>query len=155
MSIEYGGKYLYGSLIRMGRDASFEEIRLETQVWAEGVSQKAIEQEAEFRVIKPVEGDTAIAAVPRYEAFTQIVPRLVEQGISFVEIAGNDQIVVTVIAPSDHVYEPIDSMTLFSMPILSEPGFIRHTVQVPVQSLHLVIEEVVDAGLVLEHIYDY
>jgi hypothetical protein len=36
-----------------------------------------------------------LAAIPRYEAFTQIVPALTREGVRFVEIAGNDEIMAT------------------------------------------------------------
>ena len=155
LSVEYGLKALYGWLIRQGARAVYAPEDLEIQVWAAGVSEAALKQEPDVRVVRAFDGEAAIVSIPRYEAFTQIVPRLAKQGVRFVEMAGNDEILVTAFAPRDWQYDLPNGEFLFAMPILTQPELKRVAVRVPVRSLPLVLEEMENSGVKLEHIYDY
>ena len=155
LSLEYGTKALYGRLLRQGAEATFAPINLETQVWASGLSTELLQAEPEVRIIQPIDEQTALAGIPRYEAFTQIVPRLTAQGVQFIDIAGNDEILITALAPSDWTYSLPDGQRLFAMPSLIEPHRQRIVVKVPVKSLHQVLNHMADHNIQLEHIYDY
>ena len=108
-----------------------------------------------MRAVKRIGDGPPIVALPRYEAFTEIVPRLTQQGAHFVEIAGNDEILITVLAPRDWVYDQEDGKVLFTMPILTQPDRQRIAVRVPVQALDRVLAALSDSPATLEHIYDY
>lgn len=155
LSLEYGGKALYARIIKGGNEASFTPQDLEIQVWATGISEEVLQQEPDIQIVKTIDDEAVIAAIPRYEAFTKTLPRLVERGVQFVEIAGNDEILITVIAPSNWAYQMEAGKVLFERPVLSQPGFNRIAVNVPVPSLHVVLNELAAQGIELEHIYDY
>ena len=74
----------------------------------------------------------------------------------FLDIAGNDEILVTALAP-DSVNEQALKLTtvLTSRPILTEPGRKRLAVRAPVAQLHRAMEELRNAGATIEHLYEY
>jgi hypothetical protein len=41
------------------------------------------------------------------------------------------------------------------MPILTQPNLQRVAVKAPVKSLHLILADLEDSGLKIEHVYDY
>jgi hypothetical protein len=94
-------------------------------------------------------------AVPRYEAFTQIAPRLAQQGVRFVELAGNDEILISAIAPRDWVYDLPEGEFLFAMEILTQPELKRIAVKAPVKSLHTILTDLENSSIKIEHVYDY
>lgn len=155
LSLEYGLKSIYGRLIRQGTQAAYAPEKLEIQLWAEGVSGALLQQEPELRVVKALDEQAAIIAVPRYEEFTHIMPRLAQAGVRFVEIAGNDEILVTAIAPADWDYDLPAGELLFAMEILTQPELKRVAVKVPVNALHAILNGLEDSGVKIEHVYDY
>lgn len=155
LSLEYGGKALYGRLIGQGTQAAYAPEDLEIQAWAEGLSTEVLQQEPQLRVVKIISPDAAIVALPRYEVFTQIVPRLARQGVRFVELAGNDEILITALAPQEWAYNLPDGALLFTMPVLTQPNLKRVAVKAPVTSLSAVLVGLEANGVKLEHIYDY
>jgi hypothetical protein len=155
LSMEYGSKAVYAWLIRQGTQSVYSSEDLEIQVWAEGVSAEVLRDESQARIVKPIDDNAAIVSLPRYEAFTLLVPELTEQGMRMIEIAGNDEILITVIAPQSWEYDLDDGQFLFAMPILTEPDRRRVAVQVPVNALHRVLSDLDKPMITLEHIYDY
>ena len=87
------------------------------------------------------------------------MPRLVTDGVRFVEIAGNDEIMLTVLAPRDWKPAPDQGDLLFAMPILTQSDRSRHALRVPVAALHTVVGSLTrppaSDAVTLEHIYDY
>jgi hypothetical protein len=155
LSLEYGGKSFYGWVIKGGNEASFEPVDVEMTLWVAGLTPEILEQEPDIQLIKRLDDQTSVVIVPRYEAFTQMTPRLVAQGVRFVEIAGNDQIMMTIIGPATWPNELPAGQFLFDMPVLSQSELKRVAWRVPVKELHRVLAELESRGLRLEHIYDY
>jgi hypothetical protein len=155
LSLEYGSKALYGGLIKSGTQSTFEPQNLEILAVVEGLTDAIAQSESQLRIEKRINDRQTLVAIPRYEAFTRLVPRLAERDVRFVEIAGNDEILLTVIAPNGWDGAPRDSETLFAMPILTQPGQQRVALKVPVAALHRVLADLPGSGATLEHIYDY
>jgi len=155
LSLEYGVKSMYGWLIKHGTQATYAPEDLAIQVWAEGLSDEVLTREPQLRIVKAIDTHAAIVALPRYEAYTHIVRRLVRQGVQFVEMAGNHDILITVIAPHNWSYDLQDGAFLFAMPIRTQPQRQRVAVQAPVKSLHRVLNMLESRHIEIEHIYDY
>ena len=155
LSVEYGSKAVYGWLIGLGTRGVYRAEDLRIYAWVDGVPDVAVRQERQLQIVRMVDSRNAIVALPRYEAFTQIVPRLARQGMRFVDIAGNDEILITAFAPQAWTYDVNEGSFLFAMPILTQPEVKRVAVKVPVRSLHLVLNELERRSIQLEHIYDY
>ena len=96
-----------------------------------------------------------VVIIPRYQEFTTIVSRLAARNVHFVEIAGNDEILVTAIAQRAWTYSLSEGEFLFSADIPTAPDFKRIAVRSPVRSLHTVLNDLANRGIKIEHVYDY
>lgn len=159
LTLEYSVKAGYGWLIKAATESVYapEDVTIWTR--AEALPADPGQFGPDVWVVESTDGKPPLLALPRYEAFTVIMPKLVEQGVRFSEIAGNDEIMVTVLAPSSWSYSGGGSEILFSMPILTEPGRTRYALKAPVGSLHAVVSELTrlppSDGVTIEHFYDY
>jgi hypothetical protein len=106
-------------------------------------------------VIKSFDDGSALLSLPRYEEFRDTVLRLTGRGVAFREIAGNGRILLTCVAPSQLPLDPSGGRVLFARPILTEPAKKRIGIAAEVSSLHRVLRQLADAGVEVEHIYDY
>lgn len=154
LTAEYGTKAIYGWLIGESTRASFVPPILITYTWAENwpdAAQKVpgVEVTAEFGE------DGVILALPRYEGFSVATPQLAAAGVRFVQVAGNDDIMLTVLAPRTWEYDLDVGEVLFAQPILTDSNLQRLALNVPVSELHTVLNELAKRKFVLEHIYDY
>lgn len=113
----------------------------------------------EAQSIKQVTGDTELVSLPRYQAFTDLVTRLVtsptELPFSFLEIAGNRAIALTLITPTDWVSPLEDGSIIDELRLLSEPGKKRVALSVDVRNLLTDLRAVLASGASIDHIYDY
>lgn len=155
LSTEYGAKAAYAWVIKKATRSVYSPDELKIQMWATGVTPEVLAREPEVKLLQDLGNQGAIVEAPRYETFTQLVPRLAAQGVQFVEIAGNDEIMVTLIAPRDWRYDLADGNLLFSMPILTQPNSERLAVNVPVTALQRVLNDLAGREIHFEHVYDY
>jgi hypothetical protein len=153
LTAEYSAKGIYGWLIGLGSGATYGAEELRIHAWIDNA------RDAVFAggVIKKVERlgpHSYIVTLPRYEAFTTQAKLLVKQGVRFVEIAGNDDILVTVVAKG--TVEPGSGVTaVLDERVLTQTTMRRIALKVPVRSLHEVILRLEKSGATIEHIYDY
>ncbi|CAA9333528.1 MAG: hypothetical protein AVDCRST_MAG93-6311 [uncultured Chloroflexia bacterium] len=151
LTMEYGIKAGYGWLLGRGTQSAFSPQDLTIAVWVRG-DERRLASEPAVTVLSR-DGDNLLIAVPRYESFTQLVPRLAED-LTFIEIAGNRTILVTVLAPRAWQNEDENVTQLFSKPSLTERTRQRVALDVPVEQLsHLLLT--LPPGVQFEHIYDY
>lgn len=101
-----------------------------------------------LRVIGPCCNGATRIETPRYRAFTELARVLAARGARFVEIAGNDQILLTAISD-----QPRMTGAIHSLPRQGNPGY-RHLVLVPVGDLAARLRDAGD-GARIEHIHDY
>lgn len=155
LGVEYSGKGFYGRLIKGGTQAAYEPDELEIEATVMGITPEVLADFPEVEVLREVDETITLVRMPRYEAFTQLVPRLVERGVQFQQIAGNERILLSVWAPVDWSYNLSEGELHFGLPILTEPEQTRLAITVPVTALHQVITELGEHPVQLEHIYDY
>ena len=108
--------------------------------------------------IKPVRAlspQWQLVQIPRYKDFTEIVQGLLDRGISLAEIAGNREIMVTVIAPKDARLDVKDAAQLFSLDLDARPGFRRAGLTARIDRLVDINRELKAQGATIEHFYDY
>jgi len=163
LSTDYGVKAFYGWLIHLGADAVYggpDDTQIEAVV--EGLTPEMLEEQnapldtlPKVRLVQKINDTQALIKLTRWEVLTRTVPGLTQEGLQFVEIAGNDEILVTAIGPTGQpeVYE--HATYLFEMPVLIQPGMSRVMLKVKVAELHLLIQELGEKDIQLEHIYDY
>lgn len=98
---------------------------------------------------------TALLQIERWKEFSEVVPALAYAGVDFVEIAGNDDIAVSLIEPSDSSWQPSAGERLFTSRVVTDPGRARAVWFVPVAELGGFLRQARQARLTFEHLYDY
>lgn len=154
LSFEYGAKAAYGWLIRQATGAVYDADELRIFAWVRA-GDDALASEPEVQLVQSAGDSGAIVTLPRYEPFTQMVPRLVARGVEWQDLAGNDEIMVTLIGFNNWDYDLSVGKQLFEMPVLPDPQRKRIAVSVPVRELHELLAQIGSRGAQLEHIYDY
>lgn len=96
-----------------------------------------------------------IVDIPRYQEFTTIAQELAQRYVRFLEVAGNPQITVSVLALEGWRYGHPGAQELFSSPILTHPGQKRVLMGCDVAALHTVLRTLRADGVVVEHVYDF
>ncbi|MCH1912622.1 FAD-binding oxidoreductase [Leptospira noguchii] len=129
-------KALYGKLIALGTESVYAPETFEVKAWV-------VEN-----------GKGTIRSIPRYEAFTKAVPEIVKKNVSFVEIAGNRKILMTLIVPSEVNLRDREEV-LYEWNILTEPNQKRVAVVAPVSRLHEILINSEKNGFKVDHIFDY
>ncbi len=113
---------------------------------------------ADGRIAKrePLGADSELLALPRYEPFTATVRALAEQGVRFVEIAGNDRLLVTLLAPADWHDTAGRGDLLVEWPILTDRSRKRVALTVAVPRLHEVLPSLGrEPSVSIDHLYDF
>lgn len=152
--LAYMIKQAYADLIRSGLAASSAPAELDIHVWAKGPVGDAVRGEADTALERDFGADGAVFVTKRYQVFTEMIPRLIAKGVSFVEIGGNDEILMTVLSDAD-VAAPAGTAVLFSYELPAQPGLRRTGLVARVDALHTAIPELAGKGVRLEHVYDY
>ncbi|WP_137109636.1 hypothetical protein [Rhodobacter sp. SY28-1] len=145
LGLEYRAKAAYAKVIEAAVAAvGADQLRLRAVVG--GLSAEALAALPDVQVIETLPDGVVIEA-PRYRAFTRLAEQIVADGGSFVEIAGNDDILFTAITP-----EATFPGAIHSFARQGNSGF-RHLVLVPVADLDAVLRDLPREAL--EHIHDY
>lgn len=154
LTAEYGTKAVYAWLIRAGTGTVYapEDSTIHLRVAHMPASAFADSRIAKVKAAGP---DAWIIRIPRYEAFTEIVVALARQGVRFRDIAGNDEILVTAIAPRTWRYTLPQGRLLFSERIMTDRSVKRVAVYAPVESLHTILAGLEAGGARIEHLHDY
>ncbi|TPN77511.1 hypothetical protein FJ987_23295 [Mesorhizobium sp. CU2] len=121
-------------------------------VWAKGPVGEAARNEPDTLLERDLGADGTIFITRRSQAFTDMTPRLIDKGVSFVEIGGNDEILVTVLSSAE-VAAPEGSRILFSHQVPIDPDTRRTALTVAVRKLHNVLPALAKAGARLERVY--
>jgi hypothetical protein len=151
LTLEYGVKSVYAQALGALAAAAPAELRIRSVV--EGGNPAKI---GGVRVIEALDGGRAeVIETPRYAAFTRIIKDFAASGISFTEIAGNDDIMIAVLVPAADNLRFHDATELFSVPVQTRPGWQRLMLGVPVKSLTRTVRAIGVTNAELEHVYDY
>ena len=154
LSAEYGLMATYAGIVRLGTHRIQKPDDLVIHAWIEGASDRIFEDDR-IRKIKTVGDRSYIVTLPRFEAFTPTVAGLAKQGVRFREFAGNDEILLSAIAPSALDFRLATGEVLLKEPLLTNPGATRIAVKAPVESLPAVLADLARLGITLERLYDY
>lgn len=155
LTVEYAIKAVYGVIIEKATRATYVPAPLEINAFVKNIPPPVLAKTPGLNVMQQLGNAVQLVELPRYEAFTNVVTLLARQKIEFIEIAGNDDILITAIAPSDWSGEVESGDVLFAMPILTAPGQQRFGIRVAVSSLSEIINDLESQGIKIEHVYDY
>lgn len=153
LTTEYGAKALYALLIGFGSETTYGTV--DTTIGAR-IQNAGPEVFADGAVKKITETPTGIVVrIPRYEAFTGRVLSMLRQGVRFVDIAANDEIVITVLAPAGWSGDNLNALTVVDERVLTDVTTRRVALRIPVKELHTVVPRIEAGGARVEHLYDY
>lgn len=108
----------------------------------------------DIKLIERRADGSAVIETPRYRAFTRIILRLADGESSFIEIAGNDEILLTLLTYGDIPGFPARHK-LFETRLQARPGWTRFGIVVPVRELGGLVRASKRVNAVFEHAYDY
>ena len=126
-----------------------------TDAWVENLDEAVRAQISHLKLVKRVGPQAVIVGIPRHQEFTAIASILAQHGVSFVEIAENSQVTLSVLAPQAWHHEGSDTQQLFSMPVLTRPGWQRVVLKCTVPSLAQSLSALHSDAVVIERVYDY
>ena len=155
LTADYTIEAFYGWLIEKMTHLTYGSEPSETYAWIDNATPSVLGRTPRVKQVKQVGQMAFLADIPRYQEFTSTTSTLAEGGIQFVEIAGNSQIIVSVLAPQSWHYDGPDAQQLFSVPILTDPKIQRVVMRCDVPFLSSLLEALRTDGATIEHIYDY
>jgi hypothetical protein len=153
LTLEYAGKAVYARVIAAGAGAS-GPVALRLRSVVAGHDPSDVAADARIVVVRTLADGASVIDTPRYRAFTEILAGLAARGREIVEIAGNDDVLITVLAPQERAPDKLGKQ-LFEVPIQARPGWHRIGLDVKVASLASILRQLPANGMELEHVYDY
>jgi hypothetical protein len=154
LSTEYVVKAGYAWLIKLGTQSVYEAAKPVTAVV---LDRMPAAMPAALPELKRLDGggDAVLMTVPRYRAFMAYAQALAAQGVAFQEIAGNRGVIVaSVIERSQSAAPAAPLRTLFVQPILTQRGWERRVIALPVAELSAQLRRWRAADVQVEHLYD-
>jgi hypothetical protein len=146
LGVEYGGKAVYAQVIAdavasVGADAL--TLRMVVAAPAGALD----DLEAVTIIDRRQEG--IVIETPRYRALTLLLTQMAARGVEFIEIAGNDDILLTATSPENTAPD-----ALFTFPRQGY-GDYRHLIALKVPELAARLRGFTDDSAALEHVHDY
>ena len=155
LTIDYTLEAFYCWLIEQATRATYGREPDDTYARVEKLDEALLLRIPHLKLVKRVAAQAYIVDIPRYQEFTGVALMLAEHGVRFVEIAGNSQITFSVLAPQVWHHEGSVALQVFSMPILTRPGWQRAVLTCGVPSLDQCLNAMHSDGAMVEHVYDY
>jgi hypothetical protein len=155
LTIDYAAEAFYCWFIEKGTHATYGHEPDKTYAWVENLGETLLPEIAHLKLTKRVDPQGSVVEIQRYQEFTAVASTLAQHDVRFVEIAGNSQITLSVLAPQTWRYDGSAAQQLFSIPVLTQPGWQRVVLACSVPSLDQSLRTLHSEGLTVEHIYDY
>ena len=155
LGAEYFVKIGYGWLIQKALDASSDDEPRDILFVVTKLPPEMLAKEPRIKPIRELTPQWQLVQTPRYKDFTEIVLGLLDQGIAIAEIAGNHEILITVIAPKTAKLDLTDAAELFSLDLDARPGFRRAGLRARIDRLVDINRDLKARGASIEHFYDY
>jgi len=154
LSAEYGVKAGYAKLIGSAAGATMDPAAPKLWFVAKGSPEAVRAIDARLKPIRSGGGLTVVEA-PRYAQFTDLIGKIAASPVGIVEISGNDDILVTILAPTSAPPEPGDGTVLISQALADRPGWMRYGISTKLPKLLGLLRAVKARGGTVEHVYDY
>lgn len=154
LSAEYGVKAGYAKLIGSAAGATMDPAAPTLRFVATGTPAAIRAIDPRLKPIRAAGGMTVVEA-PRYAQFTDLLGKLAASRIGIVEISGNDDVLVTILAPASAGPKPEEGTVLISQPLADRPGWSRYGISTRVPKLLALLRAIKARGGTVEHVYDY
>jgi hypothetical protein len=130
LSLQYGIKAPYAKAIGLLAGAAPAATRIRSVI--ADLREEDLSAEPRLHVVRR-EGTLTVVETPRYQELTEILLKLSARGRQVTDIAGNERILVTVLAPECRKTE--GGRLLFTVAIATRPGWCRHALDLDVPGL--------------------
>ena len=163
LTAEYGVKAFYAAGITAATHAAYapEDDRMQlvvTGLHAGRSCSDTTSPAGDLCVLDQLDAVHTLIATKRYDDFRDAMQRLARQDstVGIREIAGNDDILLTGIAPAQWDASRLSGIAVYALPLATDATRERVAVRVKVpQLLPLLRQLEAPGGLVVDHIYDY
>lgn len=155
LGAEYFVKIGYASLIQKALDAGGDSEPRDIMFAVATLPPEVLAKEPRIKPIRALTPQWQLVQTPRYKDFTEIVQGLLDNGYSLAEVAGNHDILITVIAPDAAKLDIKGTTVLFSLELDARPGFRRAGLKARIDKLVDINRELKARGASIEHFYDY
>ena len=155
LTYDYAVEAFYCELIEIATRLTFGVAGTDTYARIDNASDSVFVAHPHIRRVKPIGRTSYIVIIPRYQEFTPTAISLAHAGVRFRDIAGNREIVISVIAPRSFTYDLNDGEILFSSDVPTNPALKRLVCRTSVPSLPALLAALRQRRLTVEHIYDY
>jgi len=155
LTLDYTVEAFYCWLIEKATHLTYGYEPADTYAWIDTANESIFQQLPRMKNVKQAGPGAFIVDLPRYQEFTSVATALAERKARFVDMAGNSQITLSVLAPSGWKYGGPDAQVLFSSPILTNTGLTRTVLGCDVTSLNNVLNALAEEKVSIEHVYDY
>ena len=112
-------------------------------------------EDERVREFKPLGPNSYIVSLPPREGFTETVRELQAKGVRFLSIAGNDDIMLTALAPHALAAAVPADRRVAKLPLPADPLRSRLALRVRVTALAEVLAWLAARGASIEAIHDY
>ncbi len=158
LSLEYAFKAGYASLIEAGTKAAYVPEDDKIQMLVTGWANELDRDYPEVINLEHIDDRITLIAMPRYDVFRDTVKNLATSNASLqiLEIAGNDEIFLTGVAPKNWKYSGSLGRMVTAIPLPADHTQKRVTFRVPVKQLLPFLQRLKTMDkLEIDHIYDY
>src|ERR1700730_7788172 len=140
LSVDFGLEAIYAEILEKLSHVAYGVEPTETYAWVDNLPESLFGKYPHMRRVKNSGGRSYVVSIPRYQEFTWLGVRLAKEDVHFVQIAGNDEIVVSAIVRR-WTYETPEERLLFSEKFLTQPDVTRIVLECRVRDLHLVLND--------------
>ncbi|MCZ8374090.1 MAG: hypothetical protein O9342_01830 [Beijerinckiaceae bacterium] len=148
LSLEWGGKAVYAKAMAAAAGLAPASLTIRSVL-------SGIEPMPEATIIDKRPDGSVIVETPRYRAFTAFLLHQMGKGHRVLEIAGQTEILVTVLVPPSWQAPPGLPPALVAVPVQARPGWQRLGYFVRLDALPALNAALARAGGQFEHAYDY
>ena len=155
LGAEYLVKIGYAKLIQKALDASSDDEPRDIMFVVATPPPDVLAKDPRIKPVRALTSEWQLVQAPRYKALTEIILGLLDQGYGLAEIAGNHEILITVIAPKTADLDVKETTELFSLDLDARPGFRRASLRTRIDRLVDINRYLKARGASIEHFYDY
>lgn len=157
LSTDYGLEAIYAEILQAASHITYGIESADTYTLVENAPPSLFHEFPRVKVAAEIGRDSYLVIIPRYQEFTDLAVSLAKRDVHFVQIAGNDEIMLTIVVPEDWNLDlpPDEGSTLFTENLLTRHDEKRIALECTIRSLHSVLKNLSDPRIKIEHIYDY
>jgi hypothetical protein len=154
LSLEYGVKAGYAKLIGWASGTALGQDERLIRIVVRATPSMTQSVDPRLRIVGALPGGLLVVEAPRYAQFTELLGKLAASPVQLVEIAGNDDILITALTPVKAQF-PAGATPLLHLALDDRPGWERVGLAVKVRNLLPLIRNLAKRGDGIEHVYDY